>query len=106
LDQLILKFRQLEWLIIALTLILVLVPAHTTTVSYLAKLDGGCSEAQLSSTPKKPPVPPPGSTKARQKITEPYGSPAPRCKHYQPPLESLQKTPRLAQTPTVAAVVN
>ena len=44
-----------------------LVPAHTTTVSYLAKLDGGCSEAQLSSTPKKPPVPPPGSTKARPK---------------------------------------
>jgi hypothetical protein len=24
---------------------------HTTATSYLAKLDGGCSEAQLSSTP-------------------------------------------------------
>jgi hypothetical protein len=48
LDKLALKFGELERPVIGLAIILVVGPTHTTTALYLAKLERGSSEAQLS----------------------------------------------------------
>src|SRR5271157_1816634 len=103
LDQLILKFRELEWPVITFTIMLVVCPHADNHRIVLGEVSRRLQRGPAQLNTQKTTNTAPGVLQRRcQKNPVPCGNPTPRYKHYQRLPETLQKTPQLAQNPTAA----